>query len=472
MDAETIAPQAAAAPKFRRELTGFGVIILTLSVLSPGVSIFVSGNTIIQQAGSGAIAAFLLGGFINYFQTSMAAELGSAYPTAGYDYAALGHALGDWAGATTYIAGLFSMPLFLNTSAVGIAIFMRPLFPTVNDDAVTYLTIAVVTVLSMLNIRSNERITGLFLLIEVLALLLVAGLGVSHLQPHLHDLLLVHPMTMKDGAWVGVGLGALALAGTNASWAIAGSSQALYFSEDMQRPQTIGRIMMLSFLITAFLETAPVIGTIVGAHNLQQVLGADAPFEEFLRQYLPDFAMKFVSLSIAIAIFNATLAGFIGIGRNIFSMGRTELFSPALNRAWTRLLPKTDAPWITLLFMGVSTAAVTVLSMRFKVMLLAGYLTLITILYVWGIFAGRRSGRTRSKGYRTPWYPLVPVVGIFIVIGELVVQWIDTEVGRPSLFICTGVMVASYLYYRFVLMRRRQGWRMTGPEDIDAQTGR
>jgi hypothetical protein len=33
-------------------------------------------------------------------------------------------------------------------------------------------------------------------------------------------------------------------------------------------------------------------------------------------------------------------------------------------------------------------------------------------------------------------------------------------------------MVASYLYYRFVLMRRRQGWRMTGPEDIDAQTGR
>jgi amino acid transporter len=471
MDAETAAPKAAAAPKFRRELTGFGVIILTLSVLSPGVSIFVSGNTIIQQAGSGAIAAFLLGSFINYFQTSMTAELGSAYPTAGYDYAALGHALGDWAGATTYLTGLFSLPLFLNTSAVGIAIFLRPLFPTVNDQAVTYLTIAVVTGLSMLNIRSNERITALFLLIEVLALLLVAALGVGHVQPHLHDLL-VSPMTMKGGSWVGVGIGALALAGTNASWAIAGSNQALYFSEDMKRPFTIGRIMMLSFLITVFLETAPVIGTIVGAHDLKRVLGADAPFEEFLREYLPDFAMKFVSLSIAIAIFNATLAGFIGIGRTLFSMGRTELFSPALNRAATRLIPKTDAPWISLLYMGVTTAAVTVLSMRLKVMLLAGLLTLFTILYVWGVFAGRRSGRTGAKGYRTPWYPLVPVVGIFIIIGELIVQWIDTDVGRPSLFICTGVMVASYLYYRFVLMRRPQGWRMTGPADIDAQSGR
>jgi amino acid transporter len=471
MDAETAAPKAAAAPKFRRELTGFGVIILTLSVLSPGVSIFVSGNTIIQQAGSGAIAAFVLGSFINYFQTSMAAELGSSYPTAGYDYAALGHALGDWAGATTYISGLVTLPLFLNTSAVGIAIFLRPLFPTVNDDAVTYATIAVVTALSMLNIRSNERITGLFLLIEVIALLLVAALGVGHVQPHLHDLL-VHPMTMKDGSWVGVGIGALALAGTNASWAIAGSSQALYFSEDMKRPYTIGRIMMLSFVITAFLETAPVMGTIIGAHDLKQVLGASAPFEEFLRQYLPDFAMKFVSLSIAIAIFNATLAGFIGIGRTMFAMGRTELFSPALNRAATRLIAKTDAPWISLLFMGVATASVTVVSMRLKVTLLAGFLTFFTILYVWGVFAGRRSGRTGTKGYRTPYYPLVPVVGIFIIIGELVVQWIDTAVGRPSLFFCTGAMVMCYLYYRLVLMRRPQGWRMTGPEDIDAQTSR
>src|SRR5580692_1446619 len=122
-------PQATAAPpKFTRSLSGFGVVVLTLSFLSPGVSIFVSGGTIIQQAGSAAIAAFLLGTLINYCQTSMAAELGSAYPTAGYDYAAVGYAIGDWAAGTTYIAGVFSLPLFLNTSAVGIAIYLRPLF--------------------------------------------------------------------------------------------------------------------------------------------------------------------------------------------------------------------------------------------------------------------------------------------------------------------------------------------------------
>jgi amino acid transporter len=468
MDVELAAPTTGSVPKFTRSLSGFGVVVLTLSVLSPGVSIFVSGGTILQQAGTGAIAAFVLGSLICYCQTSMIAELGSAYPTAGYDYAAIGYAVGDWAAGTTYLGSLLTAPLFLNTSAVGIAIYLRPLFPSLDENLVTYITVAVCTGLAMLNIRSSEVITGLFLLIEVVALLLVAGLGIMHVQPGIHELL-IHPMITRNGAWVGVGLGAMALAGTNASWALAGASQALFFSEDMKRPQTIGRIIMLCFLLTVVLETAPVIGTIVGSQHVRAVLAQDAPFAAFMAQYLPDIGMKIISLSIAVAIFNASLAGFIGIGRNFFAVGRTQLFNPGLNRALMLLIPKTDAPWFSLLLLGVTTGFATLLSMRFKVMMLAGNLTVISMLYIWGCFAGRRSGRTGQHGYRTPWHPLIPILGIIIVIGEVIAQWLDKDVGRPSIVICLGLYGAAYLYYRFVLMRRPQGWRMEGPQDIDAE---
>ena len=111
MDDATVVKTTAAAPKFTRSLSGFGVAVLTLSMLSPGVSVFVSGGTIIQQAGSAAIAAFVLGSLITYCQTSMIAELGSAYPTAGCDYAAVGYAIGDWAAATTYVSGIIAIPL-------------------------------------------------------------------------------------------------------------------------------------------------------------------------------------------------------------------------------------------------------------------------------------------------------------------------------------------------------------------------
>jgi hypothetical protein len=50
------------------------------------------------------------------------------------------------------------------------------------------------------------------------------------------------------------------------------------------------------------------------------------------------------------------------------------------------------------------------------------------------------------------------------------VLWLDPESGRKSLFICGGIYLLAYLYYRFVLMRRPGGWRLKGPEDIDAAT--
>jgi hypothetical protein len=50
-----------------------------------------------------------------------------------------------------------------------------------------------------------------------------------------------------------------------------------------------------------------------------------------------------------------------------------------------------------------------------------------------------------------------------------VVLWLDPESGRKSLFVCSGIYVLAYCYYRFVLMRRPGGWVMTGPEDIDAE---
>jgi len=237
----------------------------------------------------------------------------------------------------------------------------------------------------------------------------------------------------------------------------------------MKHPRTIGRIIMLAFAITVVLETAPMFGVIAGSHDLHAVLSADAPFEAFLGQYLPSFALKLVSFSIAIAIFNACLAGFIGIGRNVFSMGRTKLFWPPINRALMHLIPKTDAPWVAILLIALSTAVATYIPLYYKVLLLSGNYTIITMFYTWGVLAGRRSGRTGGGAvYRTPAFPLIPLLGILIVCGEVIVLLLDPESGRKSLFIYVGIYALAYCYYRFVLMRRPGGWTLKGPEDIDA----
>jgi amino acid transporter len=457
-------------PKFTRSLSGFGVIILTLSVLSPGVSVLVSGGSILAQAGTGTVLAFLIGAVVCYCQTSMAAELGAAYPTAGYDYASIGHAVGDWAGATTYIASSIGIPLFLNIAASGIAIYLQPFGIPLTANAITFLVVAIITALSLLNIRANEYITGLFMLIETAALLLIAWIGAVHARPDAAAGIL-HPMHLANGAWLPAGIALTGIAVNSASWALAGASQALMFSEDMKRPATIGRIIMLAFAVTVVLETAPMIGVVIGSYDLRAVLGSDAPFETFLASYLPSFALKLVSIAIAIAIFNACLAGFIGIGRSVFSMGRTELFAPPVNRALMRLIPKTDAPWLAIALIGLSTALATYIPLFVKVLLLSGNYTVITMFYVWGVLKGRRTGRTGQAAYRTAAFPLIPLLGILIVCGEIVVLWLDPGAGRNSLWVCGAVYLAAYAYYRFVLMRRPGGWRLRGPEDIDVAVG-
>ena len=461
-------PAAAhAAHTFKRSLSGLGVIVLTLSVLSPGVSIFVSGASIVQQAGTGVVLAFLIGAVVCYCQTALIAELGAAYPTAGYDSAAVGHALGDSAAATLYMAGIFSTPLFLNISAGGIATYLHPLGLHADDNTVTLVIVAVITALAMLNIRTNEYITGVFLLIEFAALLLVAGVGAAHVHPEAARQVL-QPVRVENGAWMAAGVGVVALAVNNASWSLGGAAQALLFSEEMKRPQTIGRIIMIAFLLTIFLETAPVIGVIVGAKDLKAVLGPGDPFQIFLGQYVSEAVLKFVSLSIAVAIFNACLAGFIGYGRNIFSMGRTKLFAPVLNRALLQVLPATDAPWFAILLLGTTTALATFLPLTFKLLVLSGGLIVATGLYALGVYVGRRRGKTGVGTYRTPLFPLLPVLGALIVAGAAIALWSDPDIGRKSLLVCVGNYTLSYAYYRFVLMRRPERWTMVGPREIDA----
>lgn len=470
---ETVACERAASPvpRFTRSLSGFGVIVLTLSVLSPGASVLVSGGSILQEAGTGVVLAFLIGAFVCFCQTSMIAELGASYPTAGYDYAAVGHAIGDWAGATTYIASLPSAALFLSITASGIATYVQPFGIPLSATTITLIVVGIVTGLALLNIRANEFITGIFMLIEMVALLLIAAVGAYHAQPHAAAAML-HPMHVQNGMWVAAGIAVIGIAVNNASWALAGASQALMFSEDMKRPQTIGRIMMLAFAITVVLETAPMIGVIAGSADLRAVLSSDSPFELFLSQYLSSFLLELISLSIAIAIFNACLAGFVGIGRNLFSMGRTRLFAPPVNRSLMQLIGKTDAPWVALLVLAIATSAAVFIPFYFRVLLLSGNYTIISIFYTWGVFAGRHSRRTGVGTYRTPAYPLIPLLGVLIACGELIVLWIDPETGRKSLFICLGIYILAFCYYRFVLVRRPGGWALIGPEDVDAAAAR
>ena len=53
-----------ASSPFLKSLGPLGIMLLTLSALSPVASVYISGNDILHLAGTGAALAFILGGVI------------------------------------------------------------------------------------------------------------------------------------------------------------------------------------------------------------------------------------------------------------------------------------------------------------------------------------------------------------------------------------------------------------------------
>jgi hypothetical protein len=80
--AATIQSVGYAGNRLHRKLSSFGVLLLTLSCLSPFFSIYGVGSDVLLHAGTGAAGMFICGIGVALVWAVVYAELGSAYPRA------------------------------------------------------------------------------------------------------------------------------------------------------------------------------------------------------------------------------------------------------------------------------------------------------------------------------------------------------------------------------------------------------
>lgn len=112
-----------------RVLSPLEVMLLTLSALSPVLSVFLGGNAVLHLAGTGAALAFIAGGVAAALMALLYAELASAHPGAGGLYPALYKLLGPrWTFPYVMLQMVYIFPL-LAFFAVGFGSYARNLVP-------------------------------------------------------------------------------------------------------------------------------------------------------------------------------------------------------------------------------------------------------------------------------------------------------------------------------------------------------
>ena len=262
----------------------FAVLLLTLSCLSPVLSIYAVGSDVVLHAGTGAAVLFIGGIGVAAVWALVYAELGSAYPYAGGEYVAVGSILGAWAGFASLTAWAVTAGPSIAVMAKTIATYFSDLVPAAPQMSITLGAIMAATGVALLAVRVSALVTGIFLSVEMLAVIVLTGAGLSHPVRSLRDVLF-HPVTLGAGGTLEpVAIGTMALAGISAAYATVGGHQAIAFGEELREPhRRMGGVVVLAGLIGALATAVPVIAVVIGARDLPTILRSSAPFSSFSR---------------------------------------------------------------------------------------------------------------------------------------------------------------------------------------------
>jgi len=451
-----------------REMKVAGALLLTLSAVTPAASVFVIIPGIIQQAGTGAFLSLAAAAVVGLAMALIYAELGSAWPLAGGEYAMLGRALGPFVGFVylgMYTVGSTLAPAVLS---LGASAYIAGIWPGAPPVPIAIGIVAFATALGILNIRTNAKVTGAFLMIEVAALVVLAILGFAHPHRGVAELVL-HPVALSAGKLATAPAAMIGLATAVAIFAYNGFGSTVYFGEEMHgAPKRVARTILIALGLTVAFEFTPVAAVLLGAPDLKRLIASQDPFGDFVLATGGRALNIAVSLGVALAIVNAVIAIVLINARFFYSTGRDRMWHGAANAALTRVHGRLHSPWVATLLSGVTGMATCFVPFHLLLVLNGTGVVVLYALLCLAVIVARHSGATAHAAFRMPLYPLAPILGLASLIYVLWANWQDPDLGRPSL-IATLVMTALAVAY-YLIMRRRRGaeWAMAGPADVGA----
>jgi amino acid transporter len=308
-------------------------------------------------------------------------------------------------------------------------------------------------------------VTGVFLLLELLALAALAGLGLLHIARPVTDLAL-HPVVLNGHALQPASLAMIGVATSVAVFAYNGYGAAVYFAEEMhEAPKLVARTILWALVITVATEFIPVTAVLLGAPDLKALLSSGSPFSDFVLMYGGRWFNIAVSLSIALAIINAVLATVLQNGRFFFSTGRDNCWHPTINDHFTRTHSRFHSPWVGTLVAGGLAILACFLGLDLLLVLTGAGISVTYIALSIASLAGRWSGRSKHAAYRMPLFPLMPIASLAVLGYVLYQSWFTSD-GRWGLIATIAAMILSLDYY-FLVVRRRGVWILRDPHDIE-----
>ena len=423
-----------------RTLTLRDLILIVIGTVI-GSGIFLVPGAVLRQTGGSvgvALLVWLAAGVLSLLGALTYGEMGAAKPDAGGLYVYLRDALGP---LPAFLYGWTMFFVMATGSCATLAVaFTNYLgqfvtLPPIAGKAVSVLMIFVVMLINVRGTRQGANVQGVATAIKVAAILVMSVLliAVGHG--------FASTPTLWPAQWSGSLFAGIGLAMIGVLWAYEGWQYVTFSAGETKDPQRI-------FPLGIGVGTALLIGIYVIANvGYVAALGADGAMKseriaaESMAALFGPAAGKVIAAIILVSMFSAANGLTLTAPRLFYSMSRDGVFFSKL----AEVHPRFNTPAIAIVTSSV-WAMVLAASGTFEQLLT--YVVFVGwIFYALGalaIFAYRRREPDLYRPFRTPGYPVTPI--LFVLSAAAIV--INTVVTQPrNVIFAIGLMVLGIPAY-------------------------
>ncbi|MCL7429317.1 MULTISPECIES: APC family permease [unclassified Streptomyces] len=446
----------APAPELKRSIGVVGGTLLTLSCVTPASTLFVVVPDLFGSLGTATALTIAIGSLLCIAVAFCYSELGTLIPSAGGEYAMVTTMAGRLAGWLVFVLSLLVVMIVPPVIAMGTADYLAPIVdldPSMAGAGVMLLA----TLAGLLDLRANAWITGVFLVLEVVAAAVVAVLGFAHAERG-PDSLVSLEVAGADGG-VDTVTAMLIVSGLAiALFVTQGFSTAVYLSEELENPRrNVARTVLATLAISAVIILVPVIGITLGASDLAALTSGD--IGGMVEAWSNSAVGTFVSLCVALAIINAGIVMVIQNSRVLFASARDKAWPEPVNAVFAKL-GRFGSPWVATLAVGVPGAAMCFVNLDTLYGVTGVSVTGMYLLVAVAALLARRGGHQHRPAWRMPLWPAMPVLLI------VVLAYILTQQETEYLLWTGGITAVATLYWALYLRpRRTTRWLVTLPHD-------
>ena len=456
-DAATALSDSPQGPqKLKRSIGVVGGTLLTLSCVTPASTLFVVVPDLFGSLGTATALTIAIGCLLCIAVAFCYSELGTLIPSAGGEYAMVSTLAGRLAGWLVFVLSLLVVMIVPPVISMGTADYLTPIVhldPAMTGAAVMLLS----TLAGLLDLRANAWITGIFLVLEVVAAGVVAVLGFAHSERGVGSLVSMQ-VAGSDGHTNAVTAMLVVSGLAIALFATQGFSTAVYLSEELENPRrNVARTVLSTLAISSVIILVPVAAITMGATDVKAL--TDGNLSGMVTAWSNSAVGTFVSLCVALAIINAGIVMVIQNSRVLFASARDKAWPEPVNNALARL-GRFGSPWVATLLVGVPGALLCFVNLDTLYGVTGVSVTAMYLLVAVAALLARRGSHRHQSAWRMPLWPVVPILLIAVLLYVLTLQ-------EASYLLWTGGIVAvATLYWALYLRPRRDTrWLVSIPED-------